>query len=114
MIDPAYHDGDTYVDALMEYLAMNVETLEEFASENLPGIKVIRPESTFLVWLDCREMGMNDEDLNTFFLQKAKVGLNPGIMFGPGGEGFMRMNIGCPQATLIQGLMRIKTAFNSL
>jgi cystathionine beta-lyase len=56
-------------------------------------------------------MGMNDKDLNEFFLHKAKVGFNPGIMFGPGGEGFMRMNIGCPASTLIQGLMRIREAF---
>jgi len=109
----AYTHGDIYVDELMEYLAGNVETLEKFVSEYLPKIKVIRPESTFLVWLDCNEMGMNDKDLNEFFLQKAKVGLNPGIMFGPGGEGFMRMNIGCPRAMLLKGLEQIKEAFTN-
>jgi cystathionine beta-lyase len=109
--EEAYTHGDIYVDELMDYLARNVETLEKFVNENLPEIKVIRPESTFLVWLDCTEMGMNDKDLNEFFLHKAKVGFNPGIMFGPGGEGFMRMNIGCPVSTLIQGLMRIREAF---
>jgi cystathionine beta-lyase len=109
--EEAYTHGDIYVDELMDYLAKNVETLEKFVNENLPKIKVIRPESTFLVWLDCTEMGMNDKDLNEFFLHKAKVGFNPGIMFGPGGEGFMRMNIGCPVSTLIQGLMRIREAF---
>jgi cystathionine beta-lyase len=98
----------------MDYLAGNVETLEQFVSEYLPKIKVIRPESTFLVWLDCNEMGMNDKDLNEFFLQKAKVGLNPGIMFGPGGEGFMRMNIGCPRATLLHGLVQIREALANL
>jgi cysteine-S-conjugate beta-lyase len=109
--EEAYTHGDIYVDELMAYLAKNVETLEKFVRENLPEIKVIRPESTFLVWLDCTEMGMNDKDLNEFFLHKAKVGFNPGIMFGPGGNGFMRMNIGCPTLTLIQGLMRIREAF---
>jgi cystathionine beta-lyase len=109
--EEAYTHGDIYVDELMDYLARNVETLEKFVNENLPEIKVIRPESTFLVWLDCTEMGMNGKDLNEFFLHKAKVGFNPGIMFGPGGEGFMRMNIGCPVSTLIQGLMRIREAF---
>lgn len=112
--EEAYLHGDTYVDELMEYLAGNVETLEKYVSEFLPKIKVVRPESTFLVWLDCREMGMNDNDLNTFFLHKAKVGFNPGIMFGSGGEGYMRMNIGCPKATLVQGLSQIKEAFDSL
>jgi cystathionine beta-lyase len=109
--EEAYLHGDTYVDELMAYLMLNIETLEEYVATNLPKIKVIRPESTFLVWLDCREMGMNDNDLNDFFLLKAKIGLNPGIMFGPGGEGFMRMNIGCPKATLLQGLGQIKEAF---
>lgn len=112
--EEAYLHGDTYVDELMDYLAGNIKTLESFVAENLPKIKVIRPESTFLVWLDCREMDMSDEDLNKFFLHKAKVGLNPGVMFGPGGEGYMRMNIGCPRATLLQGLTQIKEAFNLL
>jgi len=109
--EEAYTHGDVYVDELMDYLATNVETLEKFVLEYLPKIKVIRPESTFLVWLDCTEMEMNDKELNEFFLHKASVGFNPGIMFGPGGEGFMRMNIGCPASTLVQGLMRIRQAF---
>jgi cystathionine beta-lyase len=112
--EEAYTCGDIYVDELMEYLAGNVEILEKFAGEHLPKIKVISPESTFLVWLDCTEMGMNDKDMNEFFLHKAKVGMNPGIMFGPGGEGFMRMNIGCPRATLLQGLEQISEAFAKL
>jgi cysteine-S-conjugate beta-lyase len=111
--EEAYLHGDIYVDELMEYLAGNVETLENFVKQNLPKIKVIRPESTFLVWLDCRSMDMNDKELNDFFLQKAKVGFNPGVMFGPGGEGYMRMNIGCPRATLLQGLKQIKEAFTA-
>jgi len=112
--EEAYLHGDTYVDELMDYLAGNIKTLESFVEEYFPKIKVIRPESTFLVWLDCREMDMSDEDLNKFFLHKAKVGLNPGVMFGPGGEGYMRMNIGCPRATLLQGLAQIKEAYSKL
>jgi len=112
--EEAYLHGDAFVDELMDYLEGNVETLERYISDNLPKIKMIRPESTFLVWLDCTEMGLSDKELNEFFLQKAKVGLNPGVMFGPGGEGFMRMNIGCPRATLLQGLAQIKDAFAGL
>jgi len=112
--EEAYLHGDTYVDELMDYLIENLDMLEEYTAEYLPKMKVIRPESTFLVWLDCREMGMNDEDLNKFFLHKAKVGFNPGVMFGPGGEGYMRMNIGCPRATLMQGLGQIRDAFANL
>ena len=110
--EEAYLHGDTFVDELMDYLAKNVKILEKYVAEYLPKIKVIRPESTFLVWLDCRETNMNDDDLNKFFLHKAKVGMNPGIMFGTGGEGFMRMNIGCPATTLIKGLDQIKEAFS--
>jgi len=112
--EEAYLHGDTYVDELMDYLIENLDILEKYVAEYLPKMKVIRPESTFLVWLDCREMGMNDEDLNKFFLHKAKVGFNPGVMFGPGGEGYMRMNIGCPRATLMQGLGQIRDAFANL
>ena len=109
--EEAYLHGDEYVDELMKYLAGNIEVLEEFALEHLPKIKVIKPESTFLVWLDCSAMELPDEELNRFFLTKAKVGFNPGIMFGPGGEGFMRMNIGCTRATLVKALEQIKDAF---
>jgi len=112
--EEAYLHGETYVDELMDYLAGNVEILEKYITDHLPKIKMIHPESTFLVWLDCRKMGMNDDDLNKFFLHKAKVGMNPGIMFGPGGEGFMRMNIGCPAATLVRGLHQIREAFSEV
>jgi len=112
--EEAYLHGDTYVDELMDYLAGNIETLENYVSQYLPKIKVIRPESTFLVWLDCREMNMNDEELNSFFLTKAKVGFNPGVMFGSGGEGFMRMNIGCPSSTLLKVLEQMKEASDAL
>jgi cystathionine beta-lyase len=108
--EEAYRHGDQYVDELMEYLAGNIKILESFISLHLPKIKVIRPESTFLVWLDCREMGLNDTELNDFFLNKAKVGFNPGVMFGPGGEGFMRMNIGCTKSTLNKALEMIRKA----
>jgi len=109
--EEAYQHGDEYVDELMKYLAGNIEVLEDFALKYLPEIKVIKPESTFLVWLDCSAMELSDEALNQFFLTKAKVGFNPGIMFGPGGKGFMRMNIGCPRATLVKALEQIKEAF---
>ncbi len=110
--EEAFMHGDGYVDELMAYLAGNLDLLEDFINRYLPKIKMMRPESTFLVWLDCREMELNDEDLNKFFLNNAKVGMNPGAMFGAGGEGFMRMNIGCPRATLIMALNQIKEAFS--
>ena len=113
-MEAAFTYGDEYDDALMEYLAGNVALVESFLETNLPQIKPVRPEATFLVWLDCREMGMTDKELNDFFLKKARLALNQGIQFGPGGEGFMRLNIGCTKATLLKGLNRLKQAFSTL
>ena len=113
-MEAAFTYGDEYDDALMEYLAGNVTLVESFLETNLPQIKPVRPEATFLVWLDCREMGMTDKELNDFFLKKARLALNQGIQFGPGGEGFMSLNIGCTKATLLKGLNRLKQAFSTL
>lgn len=112
--EAAYTQGDEYVDALMDYLAENVDLLDEYCKKNIPEIKVMRPEATFLVWLDCKLLGMNDKELNEFFLAKAKIGLNPGVMFGPGGNGFMRMNIGCTKSTLQLALNQLKEAVDGI
>ncbi len=106
----AYTYGDRWADELMAYLSENLNILENFLKNHIPGIRMLRPEATFLVWLDCRELGMDDETLNRFFLEKARLGLNRGDMFGPGGSGFMRMNVGCTKATLVQALERLHKA----
>ncbi len=113
-MEAAFTHGDEYVDALMEYLAGNVALVETYLSEHIPQIKPVTPEATFLVWLNCREMGMTDKELNDFFINKAHLALNQGIQFGPGGEGFMRMNIGCTRAKLLQALEQLKLAFSNL
>ncbi|HEX3175820.1 MAG TPA: putative C-S lyase, partial [Methylomirabilota bacterium] len=74
----------------------------------LPGVRVAAPEATYLAWLDCRDAGL--EDPYTFFLQEAKVALNDGKTFGPGGEGFVRLNFGCPRPLLTEGLARMARA----
>jgi cystathionine beta-lyase len=107
----AYTYGDEWVDELMAYLSVNLDILEDYLQQQIPQIKMLRPEATFLVWLDCRELGMDDITLNKFFLEKARLGLNRGEMFGPGGSGFMRMNIGCTKATLNKALECLKEAF---
>lgn len=112
-MEAAFTYGDEYVDALMEYLAGNVALVESFLETHIPQIKPVRPEATFLVWLDCRGTGMTDSELRDFFMNKARLALNQGIQFGPGGEGFMRLNIGCPRATLLEGLNRLKLAFSN-
>jgi cystathionine beta-lyase len=110
----AYTYGDEWVDELMSYLSENLDILEDFLHKHIPQVKMLRPEATFLVWLDCRELGMDDETLNRFFLEKARLGLNRGDMFGTGGSGFMRMNIGCTKATLIRALHCLKEAVDGI
>jgi cystathionine beta-lyase len=71
---------------------------------------VVQPQGTYLLWLDCRKLNLDDDALNRFFIQEAKLGLSPGTMFGAGGAGFMRMNIGMPIANVMAALMRLKAA----
>jgi len=111
--EAAYTHGYAWTRELMHYLSLNLDYLEQFIHDRLPEIRMIRPEATFLVWLDCRGLGMNDNELNTFFLEKARLGLNPGMMFGPGGEGYMRINIGCPLEVLKKAMHQLEEALHA-
>jgi cystathionine beta-lyase len=106
----AYREGGDWLNALMAYLQNNCDEAIAFIEAHLPAIHVIRPEATYLLWLDCRQLKLDDAALNRFFIQEAKLGLSPGAIFGRGGEGFMRMNIGTPKANVMAALMRLKTA----
>lgn len=110
-LQAAYAYGDEWLGQMLAYLDGNVDFLDSYLKEHLPMIKMIRPEGTYLVWLDCRDMKMTSQELRMFFIEEAKVGLNAGTDFGPGGEGFMRMNVGCPRAIIAEGLKRIEKAF---
>ncbi|MGE5486162.1 MAG: MalY/PatB family protein [Ignavibacteriales bacterium] len=112
--ESAYRYGEEWFEQLLEYLRQNLEFLTKYISKNIHGIKVIEPEGTYLVWLDCRGLGMDARDLERFFLKKAGVAMNQGYIFGPGGEGFVRMNIACPRSLLLEGLRRIEEAVRSL
>ncbi|MDP4090760.1 MAG: aminotransferase class I/II-fold pyridoxal phosphate-dependent enzyme, partial [Bacillota bacterium] len=109
----AYTEGEEWLQQLMEYLKGNLDYLCAFSEEHLPDFKVIMPQGTYLVWLDCSALKMNCEELNRFFLDNARVQINEGSMFGRNGEGFVRINIACPRALLEEGLNRIKEAVNS-
>ncbi|WP_366923646.1 pyridoxal phosphate-dependent aminotransferase [Metallumcola ferriviriculae] len=110
----AYTEGEEYLEQLIDYLSDNLNYLTDFIKQNIPGIKVIKPEGTYLVWLDCRELGMDRHQLDSFFINEAKVALNSGYGFGLAGAGFMRINIACPKPILQEGLTRIKNAVDSL
>ena len=88
--------------------------MKDYFAQNIPRIKVIVPEGTYLVWLDCRGLGMNPQELRAFMRQKAKVGLDDGYLFGTSGAGFQRMNIACPRTTLEEALKRIAGAVSTL
>jgi len=113
-LEAAYRDGDEWLEQLLEYLQGNLEFLMEYFMKKIPLIKVVKPEGTYLVWLDCRELGMDAMSLGTFMREKAKVGLNDGYLFGPGGAGFQRINIACPRPILEETLKRIEVAVNNL
>lgn len=113
-LEAAYQYGLDWLDQLMKYLKGNVEFLMSFLDQELPQIRAIQPEGTYLVWLDFRALGMEPKDLQKFLVHKAGVGLNAGYIFGPGGEGFERLNLGCPRSVLEDGLQRIKTAVMGL
>jgi cystathionine beta-lyase len=106
----AYSDGAEWVDALMEYLDENVNYVRKFCSELIPEIIPVQPEATYMIWLDCRKFSMTGKELQDFFVNKAGVGMNEGSTFGPGGEGFMRMNLGAPHATVIKAMEQIERA----
>jgi cystathionine beta-lyase len=109
-LEVAYTQCGYYADQLMAYLEINLKCLMDFVEQHLPGIRVIKPQATYLIWLDCRGLGLSQKDLVKLLMEKAKVALNDGESFGPGGTGFMRMNIACPKATLEEGLRRIQQA----
>ena len=106
----AYQQGETWLKEMLDYVEGNIRFLEDFFQQHLPKIKPLRPQASFLVWLDCRELGFTHEQLIDLFVNKAHLALNDGEMFGAGGEGFMRMNVGTPRSVLLQALLQLKEA----
>lgn len=113
-VETAYSQCDYYADQLMEYLQGNLEYLKSFLEERVPEMKMGEVQATYLIWLDCRALGMDHKVMMDFFLKEAKVALNDGYTFGPGGDGFMRLNIACPRAQLVEALNRIEVAIKKI
>jgi cystathionine beta-lyase len=110
----AYRDGQPWLDELLRYLESNRDFLVKHVRSNFPGIEMGVPEGTYLAWLDCRRAGIPRNDPFTFFLESGRVAFNDGTTFGPGGEGFVRLNFGCPRSLLVQGLERMSAALARL
>ena len=108
--EAAYDHGEEWLARLLGYLHDNYTFLRAFVEQRMPRVKVTPLEGTYLVWLDFRGCGLGDPELKTLLLQRAGVWLDAGPMFGPGGEGFQRINVACPRSVLAQALERIAAA----
>lgn len=110
----AYTDGAAWLDSLRGYLHENFRALCGYMSSRHPEIAVMPLDSTYLAWLDMRATGLDSHALDTLFVEKGRVRLSPGDMFGEGGDGFMRLNFACPREALNEGLARVSTALSKL
>ncbi len=107
-LQAAYNEGAEWLDQLLEYIHGNYECMRRFCEEHLPDFPITKLEGTYLVWMDCRKFGMTSAELEKVLIQDAKLWLNAGTMYGKDGEGFMRWNIACPRARMIEGLKRFE------
>lgn len=112
--ESAYRSGREWLEELKVYLKGNLDYTREFLLQRLPHIKLVEPEGTYLLWLDCRDLAMNREELENFIVHKAGLWLDGGTMFGESGEGFQRVNIACPRSTLTKALEQLEAAYKML
>ncbi|WP_066056086.1 MalY/PatB family protein [Robertmurraya korlensis] len=110
-IEAAYLHGETWLNEALAYMAENIRYVQQFLDSELPQIKMMDPEGTYLIWMDCRELGLSDDEIKKSLIEKGKIGLEPGPKYGAGGEGFVRMNIACSKEHVVEGLQRLKAAF---
>ena len=113
-LEAAYKYGDEWLEQVLEYLQENLDYIRKFLETNIPEIKMIEPQGTYLLWLDCRELGMDPQTLQSFMIDDAKVGMEDGYIFGEAGQGFMRMNIATQRSVIGSALTIIKNAYNQI
>jgi len=106
----AYTYGENWLKQMNKYVEQNIDFVSDFLLKNIPEIVMMKPEGTYMIWLNCKGLRLNEAELKDFFINKTKVGLNQGITFGEGGAGFFRMNVACPQQIVHEALRRIKNA----
>jgi cysteine-S-conjugate beta-lyase len=113
-LEAAYRFGDEWLEQVLDYIEGNLDFMQSYIADKVRGIRIIEPQGTYLMWLDCRELGIDDLSLRNLMREKAKVGMNDGYLFGAGGSGFQRMNIACPRSVLKEALRRIEAAVRLL
>ena len=106
----AFSQGEEWRRAMLDYVQGNIDFVIDYCREHIPAIRPLRPQASFLVWLDCRGLGLNHDELIDLFVRKARLALNDGEMFGQGGEGFMRLNVGSPRSIIREALERLRKA----
>ena len=109
----AYSHGTEWLDQMLTYVQGNIDFVEQFLATELPQIGMIRPQASYLVFLDCRRLGLSVKELNKLFVEKAHLALNDGAMFGREGEGFMRLNVASPRSVIEEAMQRLKAAVGS-
>ena len=110
-VEAAYSNGTEWLDQCISYLQGNIDYVIDYLKEHMPLIKPMRPMASYLIWLDCRALGLSQKELNELFVEKAHLALNDGEMFGKEGQGFMRMNIGCPRSVLVKAMQQLEEAY---
>ena len=113
-METAFTEGEEWLDQLLPYISANFDYVVEYLEKNIPQIKTYAPDATYLMWLDCRALGLDDESLNRFFIDQAKLGLNAGNSFGRQLSGYMRLNVACPRSVLEQAMAQLKAAVEAL
>ena len=112
--EAAYRYGEDWLAQVKAYIEANIHFLSTYLAENLPQLKLLAPQGTYLVWLDCSALGLTAEEREQWLLHKAHLWLDGGGIFGPEGQAFERINIACPRSTLLQGLEQLKRAVDDL
>lgn len=106
----AYSHGTEWLEQMLDYVQGNIDYVEQFLASELPQIGMIRPQASYLIFLDCRKLGLSVQELNGLFVDKARLALNDGAMFGKEGEGFMRLNVASPRSMIVEAMYRLKKA----
>ena len=114
IMETAFNEGEEWLEQLLEYISGNFDFIHEYCKEHIPQIKPNLPDATYLVWLDCRDLGMTNEELREFMIHKAGLGLNEGWSFGRSLSGYMRLNAACPRSVIEKALKQLETAVAAL
>lgn len=113
-VETAFNEGEEWLEQLLAYIDGNFELIRSYCEENIPQIRPNVPDATYLVWLDCRGLGMENEELRRFMIEKAGLGLNEGWSFGRSLSGYMRLNAACPRSILEKALKQLKEAVDAV